>query len=172
MVQTKTLDSTYKFLELTSDTPHDSTASIVLRSVVIGSGPAGNSVSFGIVLASAAPPMGTGTLSLGYAPAGSDTTSKPRFAEVYSLAATLTSVGCIVPPGPPPPLVITTPSPLPPGTVGAQYSQTFTTTGGTPPITLSEFGNFPPMLGFSAKGVMSGIPLQAGTYNFVVEADD
>jgi hypothetical protein len=37
-VQTKNFDSTYKFFELTSDTPHAATDSIVMRSVVISSG--------------------------------------------------------------------------------------------------------------------------------------
>jgi hypothetical protein len=37
-VQTQTLDGGYKFFELTSDTPHDATSSIVMRSVVISSG--------------------------------------------------------------------------------------------------------------------------------------
>lgn len=36
-VQTKTFDSTYKFFELTSDTPHNGVDSIVMRSVVINS---------------------------------------------------------------------------------------------------------------------------------------
>lgn len=36
-VQTKTFDSTYKFFELTSDTPHAGTDSIVMRSVVLNS---------------------------------------------------------------------------------------------------------------------------------------
>lgn len=37
-VQTKSFDGTYKFFELTSDTPHDAVDSIVMRSVVISSG--------------------------------------------------------------------------------------------------------------------------------------
>ena len=36
-VQTQSFDSTYKFFELTSDTPHAATDSIVMRSVVISS---------------------------------------------------------------------------------------------------------------------------------------
>jgi len=36
-VQTKNFDNTYKFFELTSDTPHDAVSSLVMRSVVINS---------------------------------------------------------------------------------------------------------------------------------------
>jgi hypothetical protein len=39
MVQTKTFDNTYKFFELTSDTPHNGVASVVLRSVTASSVP-------------------------------------------------------------------------------------------------------------------------------------
>jgi hypothetical protein len=39
MVQTKTFDNTYKFFEITSDTPHNGIASVVLRSVTASSVP-------------------------------------------------------------------------------------------------------------------------------------
>jgi hypothetical protein len=61
---------------------------------------------------------------------------------------------------------------LPAAEVGAAYSQTITTTGGTAPIALSlTSGNLPPGLTFTS-GVISGTPTTAGTYNFTLTATD
>ena len=72
-----------------------------------------------------------------------------------------------------PPLAIS-PSSLPAGTVGQAYSQTFTTTGGTGSVTLSESG-IPTWLTFTAStGTLSGTPTASdtGTFSFSVTATD
>lgn len=62
--------------------------------------------------------------------------------------------------------IITTHSPLPEGTVGVPYDKTLTAVGGVAPYTWSVIsGTLPPGLGFSASGVLSGIP--TGTRNAV-----
>jgi MYXO-CTERM domain-containing protein len=65
---------------------------------------------------------------------------------------------------------ITTTSPLPAGTVGTAYNQTFAATGGTPPYSWAVTVGTPPAgLNLSAAGVLSGTPSTAGTSNFTVE---
>src|SRR5262245_56977961 len=71
----------------------------------------------------------------------------------------------------PPPLSITTASPLPNGAVGTSYSQSLAATGGTPPYTWSVTGA-PTWLTLSAAGVISGVPTAAGTANFTVQVRD
>jgi hypothetical protein len=65
-------------------------------------------------------------------------------------------------------------SPLPNGTKGAAYSQTFTTTGGafTPPFTWSAPGASPPGLTLSSGGTLFGTPTQSGTFDFVIQMTD
>jgi large repetitive protein len=67
---------------------------------------------------------------------------------------------------------ITTVSPLPNGTAGAAYSQTFAVTGGITPYTWTYTGTLPPGLALGAAGVLSGTPTQAGTFNFTVGVAD
>lgn len=71
----------------------------------------------------------------------------------------------------PPPLAITTESPLPNGTVGTAYSQSLAATGGTPPYMWSVTGA-PTWLTLSGAGVISGTPTTAGTANFTVQVRD
>jgi Putative Ig domain len=71
----------------------------------------------------------------------------------------------------PPPLAITTESPLPNGTVGTAYSQSLAATGGTPSYTWSVTGA-PTWLTLSSAGVISGTPTTAGTANFTVQVRD
>lgn len=69
-----------------------------------------------------------------------------------------------------PPLEITT-TPLPNGTVGAAYSQTLHTTNNIPVIWSIESGTLPTGLVLNTMdGAISGIPLEAGTFNFTVKA--
>lgn len=68
------------------------------------------------------------------------------------------------------PVIITTPSPLPEGTVGIAYKEDLTVSGGFPPYTWSHIGgNFPPGLSLSS---ISGTPTQAGTFNFTLQVTD
>jgi hypothetical protein len=75
----------------------------------------------------------------------------------------------------PPPLNITTTSPLPGGSIGQTYNQTLQATGGTGARTWSVSAGTPPV-GLNldaATGVISGTPiLPAGTSNFTVRVQD
>jgi Putative Ig domain len=71
-----------------------------------------------------------------------------------------------------PPLAIATTS-LPAGTINVPYSSTLTASGGEPPYSWSVTGgNFPPGLGLSSAGVISGTPTTGGIYNFTVQVMD
>ena len=71
----------------------------------------------------------------------------------------------------PPPLQITTTSPLPSATIGVIYSDTMTGTGGVPAYTWSATGA-PPGLSLSASGAWSGTPTTANTYSPTVTLKD
>jgi glucan-binding YG repeat protein len=58
---------------------------------------------------------------------------------------------------------------LPNGTVDTPYSQALAATGDAP-ITWSDDGNLPSGLTLSDVGVISGTPVEAGTFNFTVTA--
>ncbi len=58
------------------------------------------------------------------------------------------------------------------GTVGTVFSQTFTSTGGTPVVTYSTSSTLPTGLTLSSAGVLSGTPTQSGTFPIVVVATD
>jgi hypothetical protein len=60
----------------------------------------------------------------------------------------------------PPPLLITTPTPLPAGTENQVYSTTLAATGGTPPLT------------WSPSGLLSGTPTTAGTVSPIFRVED
>lgn len=76
---------------------------------------------------------------------------------------------------PQPPLVITTPSPLPNCTVGSAYQQTFSASGGS-----GVAGNWQLMSGAlpdglalaPATGLLSGTPTEVGSFNFNVQVTD
>jgi len=69
---------------------------------------------------------------------------------------------------------ITTPSPLPSGTVGTAYSQTLASTGGVGPYTWVRVGGtYPPGISVNGPtGVLSGTPTTAGTYSFTIRVTD
>src|SRR4029453_1609630 len=70
-------------------------------------------------------------------------------------------------------LMIATSSPLPSGTVGTVYSQSFAALGGTPPFSWSVVaGAIPAGLSLSSGGVLRGTPTTANTYNFTVRVSD
>ncbi len=72
-----------------------------------------------------------------------------------------------------PPLVFS-PTTIPDGLYGSAYAnQTLTVTGGMAPYTFSvSGGTLPPGISLSPVGVLSGTPTAAGTYSFIVTAQD
>ena len=58
------------------------------------------------------------------------------------------------------------------GTVGTAFSQTFTQSGGTAPVTFSTTSTLPTGLNLSSAGVLSGTPTQSGSFPIVVNAQD
>ncbi|ATQ44118.1 putative Ig domain-containing protein [Caulobacter mirabilis] len=65
------------------------------------------------------------------------------------------------------------PGPLPGGTGGSPYSQTFTASGGQGAHSFSLVaGTLPIGTAFSSAGVLSGTPTVAGTFNFTLRATD
>jgi hypothetical protein len=85
----------------------------------------------------------------------------------------LLSISVEDPVAPPPPLTITTPSPLPPGTVGKPYGTTLEATGGTWPHSWTVVsGSLPSGLVLDSGGFISGTPEAEGTYYFRVRVTD
>jgi len=69
-------------------------------------------------------------------------------------------------------LVIST-SALSNGAAGSGYSQTLAATGGLAPYSWAKLsGNLPAGLSFSSTGVISGIPVTTGVFNFTVQLTD
>lgn len=75
---------------------------------------------------------------------------------------------------PAPPLSIAGAEQLPEATVGKAYTHAMTASGGTPPYHWAvSSGALPPGLNMdSARGVISGTPAVAGTYQFMVRVSD
>lgn len=80
------------------------------------------------------------------------------------------SITVVRPPAP----SITTPSPLPPGAVGQQYSTTIQATGGVVPyrFLLEQGSSLPPGLNLAAAGGLSGIPMASGSFTFTIRVED
>ncbi len=73
----------------------------------------------------------------------------------------------------PEPVVVSTASPLPGGTVDSAYSTTLAATGGTGPYTWAvTAGSLPAGLSLAADGSLTGTPTEDGTFNFTVTATD
>ena len=72
----------------------------------------------------------------------------------------------------PGPLSIETGSPLPNGTVGVAYSQSFAACGGTPPYRWSITAGYAGALDITGDGVLQGVPAEAGDFNFFVQLTD
>ena len=71
------------------------------------------------------------------------------------------------------PLLITYSSPLPGGTVGTRYSLALLAQGGNSPYSWAlTGGTLPPGITLASNGSMTGVPTQAGTYNFTVKVTD
>jgi len=58
------------------------------------------------------------------------------------------------------------------GTQGVPFSETFTQSGGTLPVTFSTASALPPGLSLSSGGVLSGTPTASGSYNIIVTVTD
>lgn len=58
------------------------------------------------------------------------------------------------------------------GTLGVPFSQSFTQSGGTLPVTFTTMSALPPGLGLSSAGVLSGTPSQTGSFTLVVKVTD
>ncbi|PYS34814.1 MAG: hypothetical protein DMG14_28555, partial [Acidobacteria bacterium] len=121
-----------------------------------GTWPAGLTLSGAGVISGTPTAVDTASLTVQVTDSGSRTATK-----VFSITIN------------PPPLLITTASPLPAGTVGAAYSQTLGATGGTPTYTWSiALGTLPAGLTLSAAGVISGTPTAAIAATFTVQVTD
>ena len=71
------------------------------------------------------------------------------------------------------PVTISTASPLPPGTQGVSYSQSFAASGGMTPYSWSiASGALPSGLSLSGGGNLNGTPTASGTFNFTVGVSD
>jgi subtilisin-like proprotein convertase family protein len=69
-------------------------------------------------------------------------------------------------------LLTVNPATIPTGNIGNSYSQTFTQTGGTGPVTFGLVGALPAGLSFSPTGLLSGTPAQAGSFPITVSVID
>lgn len=71
------------------------------------------------------------------------------------------------------PSISISPYEIPSGSIGVEYSQTFTAIGGTEPYTFTIIeSTLPDGLALSTAGVLSGTPTTAGNYAFTVQAED
>lgn len=69
--------------------------------------------------------------------------------------------------------VVISPAAAPGGTVASPYSQTFTASGGAAPYTYAvTAGALPPGLSLAPNGVLAGMPMGGGAYNFTITATD
>ncbi|MEO8128159.1 MAG: Ig domain-containing protein, partial [Bryobacteraceae bacterium] len=137
--------------------------------------------SFGVVVAyissptTGLPATGTAMTNLRLGPVStvttaSATTPAPRFASSNINTPAFAINGATGGP-----LTIVTPSPLPPGQVGASYSlPTFTASGGTPAYAwaLVAGSTPPPGLTLASNGTFAGVPTAAGTFTFNVRVND
>ena len=67
---------------------------------------------------------------------------------------------------------ITTASPLPPGTTGTSYSQTFAVSGGLPPYTWAASALPAGLILTPTTGVLSGTPTGKGSFSFTIQVGD
>jgi hypothetical protein len=134
--------------------------SIIDWSVVAGGLPNGLSLNAGSGLLSGTPTTaGTSNFSIRV----TDSDSEQATA---AYAITVTAL---------PAVAITTPSPLPNGTVGSAYSVTLAASGGSGGYTgwTVAVGELPPGIGLgSSTGALTGTPTAVGTYAFTVQVAD
>ena len=131
------------------------------------------SLSFAVAVAYSTDPnpsVGAASVTGDLAPLSTVTTASataptPRFAASGSPSAAFSIAVCTTQP-----LVITTASPLPGGSLGIAYSAAFQASGGTPAYRWSIVQGSPPagLTLNSTTGQFSGTPTQSGTFNFTV----
>ena len=92
-----------------------------------------------------------------------DSTTGPGAPYSASLAYTLTIAG---------PTISVSPASLPNATVGTNYSQVVSASGGAAPYTFSQTGSVPTGLTLSPAGTLSGVPTTAGDFTFTAVATD
>lgn len=93
-----------------------------------------------------------------------DTSSGCLGSRAYSVV--IAAAGC--------PVITLSPASLPPGAIGAAYSQTISASGGLAPYTFSVVaGSLPAGLALNATtGAITGTPTTAGLVNFTIQATD
>jgi hypothetical protein len=149
------------------------------------SGIVGTAYSITLAATSGTPPytwsISSGTLPAGLALSGNTISGTPTAAGSSSFTIEVTDSASTPQTGTlpatlvinPATLVITTTSPLTPGTALSAYSLTLAATGGTAPYTWSvSAGTLPAGLSLSAAGVLSGTPAALGSSSFTITATD
>lgn len=129
------------------------------------------SISFGVLISVPAGSTGTGLLNVAgqRAPvsAVSSTSPYPGFANAPVTLQAGSFQGCVAP------LTIFTGCPLQPATLGNAYSVNLTATGGVIPYTWAvTIGTLPPGLTLTPAGLISGTPVQNGTFPFTIRVTD
>ncbi|HLK62359.1 MAG TPA: Ig-like domain-containing protein [Bryobacteraceae bacterium] len=120
--------------------------------------------------------VGSATLSGGNASVsvslstGSHTVTASYSGDANTNASTSNAVTVTVNSGPT--LGAISPTALTQGVVGAPYSQTFSVTGGTTPLTWTLASGSVPGLTLSSAGVLSGTPTTAGTTSLTIRVQD
>ncbi|UXN68021.1 putative Ig domain-containing protein (plasmid) [Devosia neptuniae] len=71
-----------------------------------------------------------------------------------------------------PPAISVSPGSLPAGAVGSGYSQSLSAFGGTAPYNFSVSGTLPSGISMTPAGLLSGMPLSAGSHTFSVIVTD
>jgi hypothetical protein len=162
------------------------TSATILDAVAWSDGGAGDLTYGGVVLGGTTTPEAATRFR-------NDTNAKSAAAWYYgTLSGTLNSsvtyspaslspgapVGAVLTPGDrnfdPAAVYLTTPTPLPAGTVGVAYSQAITATGGTGPYMfgITSGATTPNGLILGSNGVLSGTPTARGTFSFEITAHD
>jgi hypothetical protein len=104
-------------------------------------------------------PSGTGTFTFTVQVADTTQPTPQTASAIFGLQTTVT-------------FRITTTT-IPPGIVGAPYSQTFAAVDGTTPYAWNlSAGTLPPGLNLSPDGILDGTPTEAGTFSFTIQATD
>ena len=124
----------------------------------------------------------TGTLPAGLTLTGNVISGIPTTAGAYSFTITATdsgtpaqtaSLAATLTINAPPPIAITTTSPLPEATANAPYQATFAASGGIPPYVWTvATGTLPTGLTLAPTGVLSGTPTTTGSSSFTVNVTD